>query len=44
MESEQDSDPTDMTPQTEGSPAPDAMEKAQRDAAEERLQGGGYGG
>jgi hypothetical protein len=37
-------DEDDMMPQTDTPAAPDAMEQAQKDAAEKRLEGGGYGG
>ena len=44
MNKEHDVDANDMMPQTDNPAAPDAMEQAQKEAAEERLQGGGYGG
>jgi hypothetical protein len=40
--SDVDSDEVPADPET--APAADEMEQAQKDAAEERLQGGGYGG
>jgi hypothetical protein len=39
-----DVDANDMMPQAEDLPAADAMEETQKVAAEERLEGGGYGG
>ncbi len=44
MEKEHDSDASDVMPQTQSPAAPDAMEQAQKDAAEQRSEGGGYGG
>ena len=37
-------DADDMMPQAPEPAAPDAMEQAQKDAAEQRSEGGGYGG
>ncbi|HEX8585350.1 MAG TPA: hypothetical protein VF680_13200 [Allosphingosinicella sp.] len=39
-----DVDANDMVPPLQDLPAQDAMEQAQKDAAEEREQEGGYGG
>jgi hypothetical protein len=44
MDGKHDVDPNDMTPNPEAAPPPDEMEQAQKDAAEKRLEGGGYGG
>jgi hypothetical protein len=44
MDKKHEVDANDMMPQTDIPAAPDAMEQAQKDAAEERLEGGGYGG
>ena len=44
MPKEHEIDANDMVPQTPEPNAPDAMEQAQKDAAEQRLEGGGYGG
>ena len=44
MNNEHDIDANDVVPQTPEPTAPDAMEEAQKDAAEQRLEGGGYGG
>ena len=37
-------DTDDLVPQTTEPSVPDAMEQAQKDAAERRLEGGGYDG
>jgi hypothetical protein len=44
MDAKHDVAPDEMMPQTEKSPKADEMEQAQKEAAEERAQGGGYGG
>jgi hypothetical protein len=44
MDKKHDVDANDMMPQAPEPAAPEAMEQAQKDAAEERLEGGGYGG
>ncbi|HZG08133.1 MAG TPA: hypothetical protein VEZ70_04035 [Allosphingosinicella sp.] len=44
MDDKHEVDPNGMTPDPEPAPAADKMEQAQKDAAEKRLQGGGYGG
>lgn len=44
MDEKHDVEANEMTPQTEKSPAADEMEEAQKDAAEQRSEGGGYGG
>ena len=44
MNGKHDVDEGDMTPFPEAAPAEDDMEQAQKEAAEKRLQGGGYGG
>ena len=45
MDGKHDVDPSDMTPFPEAAPAaPEDMEEAQKEAAEKRLGGGGYGG
>jgi hypothetical protein len=41
---EHEPDANSMTPQKQSPAAPDAMEQAQKDAAEQRSEGGGYGG
>jgi hypothetical protein len=44
MDKEHGVDADDMMPQVQEPAAPDAMEQAQKDAAEQRSEGGGYGG
>jgi hypothetical protein len=44
MDGKHEVDPNDMPPDPQLAPAADEMEKAQKDAAEKRLEGGGYGG
>jgi hypothetical protein len=44
MDQEHEPDANGITPQTGSPAAPDAMEQAQKDAAEQRSEGGGYGG
>ena len=44
MNEKHDVDTDDMLPQMEKQAAPDPLEQAQKDAAEQRLEGGGYGG
>jgi hypothetical protein len=44
MNNEHEVEGDDMMPQTDDPAAPDAMEQAQMDAAEQRREGGGYGG
>jgi hypothetical protein len=44
MDKEHGVDAEDMMPQAPEPAAPDGMEQAQKDAAEQRSVGGGYGG
>ena len=44
MDEKRETDASDVTPKPDGKPAADAMEQAQKEAAEQRSEGGGYGG
>ena len=44
MDEKHDADPNGGKPQPERDPAANEMEQAQKEAAEQRSEGGGYGG
>jgi hypothetical protein len=44
MDKKHDVDPNGKAPQPEENPAADEMEQAQKEGAEQRSEGGGYGG
>ena len=44
MDEKHETDVNGVTPQPENNLAADDMEQAQKDAAEQRSEGGGYGG